>query len=130
MARKNSRSGQRRILIAGDEPEARALFTRKLRAEGYEVVGVASRHAALSQLRSGRFDVLVLDLDMPDLEGFRVLTEIRRKAPSVRILAVSEDIPLKVLEVATIFGATSTLGKSAAGRSLVHETRRLLGEMA
>jgi CheY-like chemotaxis protein len=130
VARKDTRSRRQRILIAGDKLQARNLFARKLRAEGYDIVAVGSRNAALSELRSSRYDVLVIDLDMSDLEGFGVLREIRKEIPHVRVLAVSEDMPSKVLEIATLFGATSTLEKAVAGRSLVHETRRLLGETA
>lgn len=130
MPRKNTQSERRRILIAGCRPQVRSVFARKLKTEGYDVVGVGSRNAALSRLRSSRFDVLVIDLDMSDLEGFGVLREIRKEMPYVRVLAISEAMPFKVLQIATWFGATSTLEKTASERRLVHETRRLLGETA
>ena len=98
-----------------------------MRAAGYDVVGVGSGNAALAELRSSRFDLLVLDLDMPDVDGFEVLKTIRSEMPHLPVLVISGYLQGALLQAANCFGATSTLDKISAAESLVEVTRRLLG---
>jgi two-component system OmpR family response regulator len=101
-----------------------------LQTVGYAVKGVDSGEAILKALHSSRFDLLVLDLDMPDLDGFAVLKQVRSELPHIRVLVVSEFLQGALLEAATWFGAASTMTKAMAIRTLVEETRRLLGDAA
>jgi DNA-binding NtrC family response regulator len=130
VARKNARPHQARILVAGDKSRVRDRFVRILRAQGDEVIVVASLDSVMTALRSSRFDLLLLDLDMADVEGFGILREIRRTMPQVHVLAVSGNIPGDLLEIAIWFGAAGTMEKHLAGKSLLRETRRLLGQTA
>lgn len=63
------------ILIVDDEPEALRLFRRMLASAGrnYRVLRAANGHQALSVLREERPDVLLLDLVMPEMDGFQLL---------------------------------------------------------
>ena len=84
----------------------------------------------MKQLHASRFDVLVLDLDMPDLNGFEMLKKVRSELPHVRVLVVSEYLRGALLEAARLFGATSTLDKAKASKALIEETHRLVGDAA
>jgi CheY-like chemotaxis protein len=119
-----------RILVADDDFQVRQRFTKRLQSVGYEAVGVASGKAALTQLHASRFDVLVLDLDMPDLNGFEMLQKVRSELPHVRVLVVSEYLQGALLEAARLFGAASTLDKAKAKKALIEETHRLVGDAA
>lgn len=118
---------QARILVADDDSQVRKRFIRRLQTAGYDAVGVGSGEAIMHELHGSRFDLLVLDLDMPDLDGFEVLKRIRSELPHIRILVVSQYLRGALLEAATCFGAASTLDKTTASKSLIEETRRLLG---
>lgn len=69
-----------RILIADDDPVQRRLLEAMVRRFGYEPVVVDGGEAALAQLETGAFDVFVLDLVMPDLDGMGVLGRMRERS--------------------------------------------------
>lgn len=66
-----------KILIADDSATMRELLAARLEADGYEVVQAADGEQALSLVRSGRPDLLILDNTMPKLDGFGVVRALR-----------------------------------------------------
>lgn len=66
-----------RILIADDEPDIIALITRYAQRDGYEVVGVEDGNQAVKACREGDFDVIVMDVMMPDTDGLTACKQIR-----------------------------------------------------
>ena len=69
-----------RILIVEDDDEARAVLVRELASRGYRVQEAPSGAAALERWESGRPDVVLLDLGLPDMDGLEVIRRIRRDA--------------------------------------------------
>jgi CheY-like chemotaxis protein len=65
------------ILIADDHPVLRTLVTRVLTAAGHRVVEADGGAAALSLANAGTFDVLLLDVEMADRDGFATAAAIR-----------------------------------------------------
>jgi CheY-like chemotaxis protein len=118
-----------RILVVDDDPQVRRLFARKLRSAGYSVSEAQSGRQALDVLRGSRFDLLVLDLEMPDTDGFEVLKSMRSEQPHLRVLVISGYMQGGLLKAAEWFGATATIDKVTALQSLVETARRLLGEL-
>jgi CheY-like chemotaxis protein len=117
-----------RILIADDEPQIRKLFARKLRNAGYSVSEAKTGAEALILLRGIRFRLLLLDLDMPDTDGFEVLKTVRSEFPHVPVLVISGYMQGALLKAAECFGAVWTLEKAAAPQLLVPTVRKLLGD--
>ena len=68
-----------RILIVDDEDVLQDVLTSLLRAEGYETVSARSGEQALSLLRQGDFDLVLLDLMLPGMSGQEVLKQIRQE---------------------------------------------------
>ena len=68
-----------RILFVEDDISFANALLISLRARGYEVKHIANGAGALAQFASGRFDVVVLDLGLSDMDGIEVLKEIRKK---------------------------------------------------
>ena len=66
-----------RILIVDDEPNIIELAKLYLEREGYQVEGVANGNDALSRQSAVNPDILVLDLMLPDIDGFEVCRQIR-----------------------------------------------------
>jgi DNA-binding response OmpR family regulator len=62
-----------RLLVADDNKVNRLLLCRSLELMGHEVAGVDNGRAALERLRGERFDLLLLDLEMPEMDGFGLL---------------------------------------------------------
>jgi CheY-like chemotaxis protein len=68
-----------RILLVDDDPINQTVALNLLRRRGYHAVAVANGKQALEQLASGPFDLVFMDLQMPELDGFQTATQIRRK---------------------------------------------------
>ena len=66
-----------RILIADDEPDIIALISRYAQREGYEVVSVEDGSQAVRACREEDFDAIVMDVMMPDTDGFSACKQIR-----------------------------------------------------
>jgi DNA-binding response OmpR family regulator len=83
-----------RILIAEDEEGVVAFLEKGLRASGYAPTTVGDGRTALALARTDRFDLLVLDLGLPQMDGMDVLRELRalgRRLP-VLILSARDDV--------------------------------------
>ncbi|MGO9803013.1 MAG: sensor histidine kinase [Steroidobacteraceae bacterium] len=72
-----------RLLIADDEVAQVTALVRTLQEEGYAVTGTHSAQEALSALRSQRFDILVTDLMMPDMDGVALLRAAQAIEPDL-----------------------------------------------
>jgi two-component system copper resistance phosphate regulon response regulator CusR len=86
------------ILLIEDEPRILAFVRRGLEAQGFAVDTAADGAEGLRRLRAGRYDLVVLDLLLPQLDGFAVLRELRRGSPElpVVILSARSDLPTKL----------------------------------
>src|SRR5438874_9674831 len=82
-----------RILLVDDEQAVQTLLAYPLRKEGYEVVSATTGPEALDRFRDGRFDLVVLDVMLPQLDGFDVCRELRAKStvPIIMLTAKAEE---------------------------------------
>jgi PAS domain S-box-containing protein len=79
-----------RILVVEDEPDIRLLLRMVLEGNGYSVVEAADAHRALSSVSDEQPDLVVLDLMLPGLDGWGVLSELQHDlAPEVPVVVVS-----------------------------------------
>jgi DNA-binding response OmpR family regulator len=86
------------LLIVEDEPGIRSFVSRALTAAGYATDCAATGAQALSQAEAGRYDLIILDLVMPDMTGQECLTRLLADRPgqSVLVLSCLGDIATKV----------------------------------
>ncbi|MEU8262233.1 response regulator transcription factor [Micromonospora sp. NPDC048999] len=75
-----------RILVVDDEPTLTDLLSMALRYEGWQVSTAGSGMAAISTARQLKPDAVVLDVMLPDLDGFQVLRRLREETPTVPVL--------------------------------------------
>ncbi|RKN48575.1 response regulator transcription factor [Micromonospora endolithica] len=75
-----------RVLVVDDEPTLADLLSMALRYEGWQVRTAGNGVAALNTARQFRPDAVVLDVMLPDLDGFQVLRRLRESAPTVPVL--------------------------------------------
>ena len=114
------------ILVVDDDPGVLRLFETILKRGGYSVVAAESGKKALEVLRSESVSLVVLDISMPEPDGFEVLKTLRAFAPGLRTLAVSGFMDGALLEVARILGATATLSKPDAPEHLLEMVNQIL----
>lgn len=116
-----------RILVVDDEPSVLLLLDRVLGDVGYYVTLAPNGRLALAQVRSREFDVVLIDLSLPDQDGIEVMRQIRAESPLTPILALSGfmvgDMPKKAMEA----GATGTLQKPASPETILLTVYGLIG---
>jgi DNA-binding response OmpR family regulator len=78
-----------RILIVEDEERIAAFVEKGLRANGFATTTVAEGGAALGLARTGEFDLVVLDLGLPDMDGLDVLQELRRSDRTLPVVILT-----------------------------------------
>ena len=78
-----------RVLVVDDELGVRRALQRGLGAEGMDVVTCADGPSALDIARTGAFDVILLDIMLPGLSGYRVLQALRAEGVTTPVLLVS-----------------------------------------
>lgn len=75
-----------RLLVADDEMRIRELIKKYAKFEGYEVEEAADGLETLEKFGAKEYDLVILDVMMPELDGFSVCREIRRKRPTPVIM--------------------------------------------
>ena len=71
-----------KILIADDEDDVREIMVKKIKQEGYAVVGARDGEEAWAKIKSESPDIILLDLNMPKIDGLTVLKNLRENPPS------------------------------------------------
>lgn len=77
------------LLVVDDDVSVRTTLTMLLQASGYEVTTAANGVEALMLLQSGLPAVLLSDLNMPEMSGFELLSEVRQRFPKLPVVAMS-----------------------------------------
>ncbi|RMH76213.1 MAG: DNA-binding response regulator [Actinomyces sp.] len=115
----------RRVLVVDDEPMVREVATAYLEREGFVVSEAADGAAALDQVAANPPDLVVLDVMLPEIDGFSVLTRIRRTSdvPVVLLTARAEE-PDRLLGLE--LGADDYVVKPFSPRELAARVRTVL----
>ncbi len=102
-----------RLLVVDDVEANRDLLGRRLKQQGHAVAAAENGRRALEMIRAGEFDLVLLDIMMPEMDGYQVLTEIMgdpalKHIPVIMISAVTEmESVVRCIEL----GATDYLPK-------------------
>jgi two-component system chemotaxis response regulator CheY len=103
---------KRTVLIADDEPTIRFALRLMLRANDYDVIGEAgSGDKALEGCRQLKPELLLLDINMPGLDGLQVLDKLRQSQPNIRVIIISGDSTLDRVEQSLAKGASGFIVK-------------------
>ncbi len=99
-----------RILVVDDDEGAR-LGLEEILADDYEVVCAEDGMAALARIRRGAFDLVLLDLVMPGIDGIETLRQIKARQPSLEVIVVSATDRAREAVLALKLGACDYLAK-------------------
>jgi len=114
-------------LIIDDVPFIRKLLLQHLWRAGWRpVVEAASGREALACLKGNRFDLILLDVALPDVDGIDLLPAIKRLQPKATVLVVTAAASSPVVRRAKVAGAYSVLVKPVDSEylgSLLRELR-------
>lgn len=117
-----------RILLVDDDKHIRLLFKEELEEEGYLIDLASDGFEALEKLKDRRFDLVVLDLRMPGMDGMETLAGVKRLDEGQRVILCSasgEQGP-----DLSAWASVHYAAKSADIKELKHAIRNLLGETA
>jgi DNA-binding response OmpR family regulator len=78
-----------RVLVVEDEPRIAAFVEKGLRANGFATTTVGDGGSAIGLAKTGEFDLVVLDLGLPDMDGLDVLRELRGAGNRVPVLILT-----------------------------------------
>lgn len=109
------RPGHLRVLIADDNEINARLLSAMLTTKGYACTTVESGQKALVEALSGAFDVLLLDIDMPEMDGYEVAERLRASgnpaSSEIRVIAITGNAFAEDVERALAAGIDSHLAK-------------------
>jgi DNA-binding response OmpR family regulator len=100
-----------RILVIEDEGRIQAFLARGLEAEGYTVVAADDGRKGLALATEARWDLIVLDLLLPNLNGLQVLREVHRTKPELPIVILSARADVQTKLRGFELGATDYVSK-------------------
>lgn len=121
----NGNGAVRRILVVDDEPMVREVLVTYLEREGYAVDQAADGKAALELAASAKPDLIVLDVMLPEVDGFAVLTRLRRTS-SVPVILVTARTAEPDRIVGLELGADDYVVKPFSPREVVARVRSVL----
>jgi DNA-binding NtrC family response regulator len=114
------------ILIVDDDTQVLGLFMRTLTREGFIVTGTTFGLDALQMALQSEPDVTILDLSMPEPDGFEILKVLHAQAPHLQVIAASGSMQGVLLNSAKLFGAAATLAKPVDPDLLLQTIREVL----
>lgn len=120
---------KKKVLVADDKATSRELVRTVLEKAGYELYEAASGADAVRTAKEVKPDLIILDLHMPELDGFAVLEELRREVAftELPILALTASAMQGDRERALAIGFTGYITKPIRLGDLRNEVARLLG---
>jgi DNA-binding NtrC family response regulator len=117
------------ILIVDDEPGIRELLGIMLESHGHSVVTAEDGIQAPKVMATRPIDVVITDLLMPERDGLEFITEVRKKYPKVKIIAMSGGGHVareSYLRIAKTFGAHFILEKPFNQSDVLHAVETVL----
>lgn len=88
----------RRILVVDDEADVRDLMMTFLEDSGYTVTSCGDGYSALNEISNGNYDLVFLDVMMPDMDGLATLRKIRQLNPKLKIVVMTGSLSDSVFD--------------------------------
>jgi len=118
-----------KILAVDDEEDILALTRTVLEDNGYEVVTANSGKGALAKFKKEKFDLILLDILMPDMNGFTVLEKMRKtdKKTKIVFLSVLEVSPIRLQQLKKQ-GISDYMLKPYDEDDLIKRVKKIIGK--
>lgn len=115
-----------KILLAEDEKDLSMLISKGLKKNSYAVDQVYDGKETIELLEINTYDLLILDLNLPKMDGFTILKKIRQSDSNLKILILSARVELEDKISGLDFGANDYLTKPFEFEELIARIRNLL----
>lgn len=119
---------KKRVLVVEDEESLLKLETILLTVKGFEVIGVYTGKMAIDKIGVEAFDLVLLDIMLPDIDGFEVCRQIRNdpRTATVPIIMLTAKKSQDDHDKGVLCGANSYLVKPFKSAMIIDEINRLL----
>lgn len=121
-----------RVLIVDDSSTVRTVVRKVLQASRFRIEAeeAAEGAAALEQASKQHFDIVFLDCNMPGLDGFATLTELKRDYPNIKVVMITGTNDVTIADRALASGASDFLFKPFFAKDIDALLNRLFGLMS
>jgi len=116
------------ILVVDDEPDLRMMLSQILTGAGYEIKEAADGEEAITLLKKQKFDAAFLDIQMPIVDGIKVLKYIKENRLPTKAIMLTGYADLKHAMEAKEFGARDFIGKPYKIEDILSTIERVMKE--
>ena len=122
----------KRILLVDDESDVTTVLTFALEDYGFEVESYNNPLVALSNFKPNYYDLAILDIKMPEMNGFKLLHEIRKEDENLKICFLTALTELRdhmsdLNELSPSFAKDRVIRKPISNKDLLNDINRILG---
>ena len=117
----------KRILVVDDEDSLRQAVVEELTAAGYEVENVSNGMEAITLIPLNYFDLVLLDISMPLVDGIEALKHIHKNSPNTKVIMLTGEADLKHALAAHHGGAVDYITKPFSIDEIVPCVKRAIG---
>jgi len=117
-----------KVLLVDDEKEFLEVMSERMSARGMEVTTAGSAEKALSILEKKSFDAIIMDFQMPEMDGMEALKAIKVKNPELQIILLTGYATVEKTVEAMKVGATDFLEKPADIEALSNKIKKAKAE--
>ena len=108
-----------RILIVDDSLFQRRIISASLKSEGYEVIEAVNGRDGLEKREKENPDLILLDILMPEMDGFEVLKKLQEKKNSIPVIMLTSDVQNTTRDECLSLGAKAFVNKPVKGDELL-----------
>ena len=119
---------KRKILVVDDEDSLRTVLSSELVSEGYDVGAAADGDEAITEFQKKVYDLVLLDIKMPRMNGFEVLRFIKEKHPKTKVIMLTGFADLKNAIESKKLGAEDFVSKPYDLVDLLTTIERVMSE--
>jgi CheY-like chemotaxis protein len=116
------------ILIVDDESQVVEVFQEALQQAGYSVSAAENGRKAIELIQTSKFDLVLLDIVMPDMDGIEVLRELLKAESKLKVIAMSGMLDSQFLRVAQHLGAVAAIYKPISLEALRTMVSQILND--
>ncbi len=102
-----------KVLLIDDEKDFLEIMAERMEARGMEVTTATSAEDALKMVIKKSYDVIIMDLMMPEMDGFKALKLFKQTKPEVQIILLTANVPDEKRIEAIKLGAMDVIDKPA-----------------
>jgi CheY-like chemotaxis protein len=119
-----------RILIVDDSLFQRRIISAPLKAEGYEVIEAINGKEGIEKVITENPDVILLDILMPEKDGFEVLKELRDSHNTVPVIMLTSDVQDTTRDECLSLGAQAFVNKPVKSEDLMSVISSILAAIS